>query len=205
MKQFIRKKGFLIILFAVILTNILKSQDNFVWGKQLGTDVEEYTLNHVIDQIGNIYISGKTTGAMDGNNFGKNDGFITKIDSSGNTIWTKQFGTAEEEDVQWSAIDEKSCVYITGSTTGGLNGKNLGREDIFVIKYDPEGKMLWSRQFGTDSTDIGTGIYSDKTGSIYITGQTKGKLGQPLLVRRMDLLLNLIMMVISYILINSVL
>jgi hypothetical protein len=169
------------IAATILLTSIglnLKSQTIFIRGQQFGTDKDEYTLNHVIDINGNVYVSGKTTGIMNGENFGKNDGFIMKIDSLGEKVWSRQFGTSEEEDTQWSAIDNKGCVYITGSTTGVLKDKNFGKEDIFIVKYTPSGEMEWSKQFGTEATDVAKGICTDKTGNIYITGMTEGKLGQ---------------------------
>jgi hypothetical protein len=168
-----------LILFIFLTMGLanLKSQPGFIWGKQFGSTGSEYALNHVVDVNGNIYISGKTTGDMDGKNLGKNDGFITKIDSSGVTIWTRQFGSDGDEDIQWSAIDKNGSVYITGWTTGAIINKSFGREDIFVVKYDPEGRLEWSRQFGTDSTDLAKSIFSDNSGHIYITGSTSGKIG----------------------------
>lgn len=177
-KRLLQQKSIYILLLLSIHWNDSNSQCTFIWGKQFGSDKDEYVLNHVTDKNGNIYVSGKTTGAMDGQNFGKNDGFITKIDSSGNSVWTRQFGTGGEEDILWSAIDDPGNVYITGSTRGILSNKNYGKEDVFVIKYDPTGQVKWTRQFGTDSIDKGNSIYVDKKGFIYITGETSGKLGQ---------------------------
>jgi len=171
-------KTIISVLFLSAMTFNAQSQTSFIWGKHFGTDKNEYAMNHVVDQKGNIYIAGKTMGKIDGVNYGKNDGFITKINASGNVKWSKQFGTSEDEAVQWCAIDNKGCVYITGSTTGGLKGKNLGKEDVFIVKYSSNGQMLWSKQFGTDSTDVGNGIYVDNKGNIYITGTTTGKLGK---------------------------
>jgi len=91
-------------------------------------------------------------------NNGKNDGFITRIDSLGNIKWTRQSGTIEDEDIQWSAIDKTGCGYITGSTTGIFKGNNYGKEDVFIVKFKSDGQMVWLKQFGTDSTDIGQGI-----------------------------------------------
>ncbi|MFZ0282486.1 MAG: SBBP repeat-containing protein [Bacteroidales bacterium] len=178
MKTLKIKRVVIVILALTMMTNQLKSQTNFIWGKQFGSDKDEYVLNHVIDNNGDVYIAGKTNGIMNGKNYGKNDGFITKIDSSGNTIWTRQFGSDGEEDIQWSAIDNTGCIYITGSTTGVLNSKYFGREDIFIVKYNPLGEMEWEKQFGTDSTDIAKGIYADNKGYIYVTGMTGGKLGK---------------------------
>jgi len=171
-------KTILLVLILTALAFNSQSQATFIWGKQFGTDKGEYAMNHVVDKDGNIYISGKTAGNMDGINYGKNDGFINKIDSLGNISWTKQFGSSEEEDIQWSAIDNNGFVYLVGSTTGIVKDKNFGKEDILIVKYSPEGQMTWMKQLGTDSTDIGKGIYIDQQGDIYITGMTKGTLGK---------------------------
>jgi hypothetical protein len=96
----------------------------------------------------------------------------------GDIKWSKQFGTSGDEDIQWSAIDKSGCVYITGSTTGVLPDKNFGKEDVFVAKYNSDGQMQWVKQFGTDSSDTGKGIYTDNNGYAYITGITTGKFGK---------------------------
>lgn len=178
MKITVSKRTMVAILTLVMVTGNSKSQNNFIWGKQFGSEKDDYILNQVIDTNGNLFVAGKTTGIIETKNFGKNDGFLTKIDSSGNIIWAKQFGTPEEDDEQWCAIDKSGNVYITGTTTGDLNGKNAGMEDIFIVKYNTDGKILWSKQFGTSGTDIAKGIYADNKGNIYVTGATAGKLGQ---------------------------
>lgn len=148
------------------------------WGKMLGSEKEEYILNHVVDNEGNIYVSGKTTGNIGGDNLGLNDGFIVKLDSGGNKIWSRQFGSGGNEDIQWSAIDNSGNIYMAGSTSGSLAGKNYGKEDIIIVKYTSGGELKWKRQLGTDSTDIAKGICTDYKGYIYVTGVTGGKLGQ---------------------------
>lgn len=166
------------IVLSLLVSAQLSSQPHMVWRKHFGSsDGGEYVLNQVIDKDGNLYVAGKTTGTIEKVNYGKNDGFLSKIDSSGRVIWSRQFGTPEEEDIQWCAIDKTGNLYVTGTTKGDLAGKNAGKEDLFVLKYSSRGDLLWSGQFGTDSADIAKGIYADKTGNIYITGGTSGKLG----------------------------
>ena len=144
MNRLINKKALVILIALASFSIKSESQTKFIWGKQFGSEKEEYVMNHLIDNKGNIYIAGKTAGTIADKNFGDNDGFLIKIDSSGNTIWSQQFGTPGVEDVQWSAIDNNDNVYITGSTSGDLAGKNHGKEDIFVVKYTPTGQMEWS-------------------------------------------------------------
>jgi hypothetical protein len=178
MKKEIIQKGIIFLLIMTLSVNNSKSQNNFIWGLQSGTDKEEYVLNHVKDSDGNIYVSGKTTGLISGLNSGKNDGFLTKFDSLGNSLWTSHFGTAEDEDILWSAIDKSGNVYITGSTIGTLAEKSFGKQDVFVVKYNTTGQLIWAKQFGTDSIDIGSGIYSDSKGYVYVTGSTQGIIGK---------------------------
>jgi hypothetical protein len=101
-----------------------------------------------------------------------------KLDNSGKILWKTQFGSSGEEDVQWSAIDDSGNVFLTGFTTGSLFGKNAGKEDLFIIKFNPEGKMGWQKQFGTDSTDLAKGICTDRKGFVFIAGATNGTLGK---------------------------
>ena len=52
---------------------------------------------------------------------------------------------------------------------------SAGAQDVFVRKYDPAGKELWTRQFGTSSLEDVSGIAADDTG-IYVAGTTLGVL-----------------------------
>ena len=180
MKNFLNKEIYLLTTIFLLTTLNSNSQTRLIWGRQFGSEGKEYVMNHLADHEGNIYVSGTTSGMMGDIHYGSDDGFITKLDSSGNVIWTRQFGTVENEVIQWSAMDKSENVYITGSTRGDLKGNNNGEEDIFIVKYDPEGHLMWFNQIGTDSTDIGNGIFADEKGFIYVTGITSGKLGKSL-------------------------
>ena len=158
----------------VCFTNFVNAQTNFIYGKQFGSDNESVAYNPVTDRYGNLYIAGDTKGAMAGQYFGKTDGFISKYDSTGNALWSKQFGTSEDDNITWLALDQIGNVYVTGYTTGLLGEKNFGKEDIIVAKFDTNGNMDWQKQFGSDSTDIGNTIYVDKQGFVYVVGATKG-------------------------------
>jgi hypothetical protein len=168
----------LIVVLMAGISDYSQSQTTTAWEKQFGTNKEEYVRNHIVDRSGNIYVSGNTQGTMSEINFGKTDGFIAKINRSGKMLWLKQFGSPEDEDVQWSATDSKANVYIVGTTTGVLDTKNFGKEDFFVVKYSPNGKKLWTKQFGSDSSDKATGICVSKEGYVYVTGSTMGKMGK---------------------------
>ena len=63
------------------------------------------------------------------------------------------------------------CVYITGYTSQSLEQNNhKGRQDLFLAKYNNNGKKIWVKQYGTSRSDIGYSLTIDTTMNIYITG-----------------------------------
>jgi hypothetical protein len=174
----IKIKRICIVSMFLFFTYSVESQTNFIYGKQFGSEKDGVAYNPVTDQNGNVYIAGDTEGALAGESFDKSDGFIVKYDSIGNTLWTKQFGTSEDDKINWLAIDAFGNLYVTGYSIGVFNDQNAGKEDIIVAKFDTNGTVQWQKQFGSDSTEIGNMIYVDHQGSLYVVGATKGTMGQ---------------------------
>ena len=52
----------------------------------------------------------------------------------------------------------------------------LGGYDIFLLKYNSSGALLWTRQTGTTSDDGANGVTVSGDGFIYVTGYTPGAL-----------------------------
>ncbi|MFL5814865.1 MAG: SBBP repeat-containing protein [Bdellovibrionia bacterium] len=152
-----------------------------LWTKQLGvasTWTEAYGLT--TDSSGNVFVSGGTSGGLDGNTLsGSNDFFVTKYNSSGTKLWTKQLGVASHS--TWAnavAIDSSGNIFVTGSTSGGLDGNtSTGTKDVFVTKYTSAGLRQWTRQMGSvSSITSGNSIAVHPSGRIYIAGTTTGGL-----------------------------
>jgi hypothetical protein len=68
------------------------------------------------------------------------DILLTKFDSSGNKLFTRQFGTPFDDVGYGVGVDGSNNAYITGSTDGNLDGNtSSGLLDIFLTKYNPSG------------------------------------------------------------------
>jgi hypothetical protein len=175
-KIFLVRLSLLISFLFTLQCNVL-SQTNFIWGRQFGTEEDEVGLNAVSDQAGNVYIAGNTQGSLSGNKYGNSDGFLTKLDSNGTILWTKQFGTKENDMIKWVTVDNINNIYLVGLTNGCVNTKSYGMADIWIVKFDSSGRIAWQQQYGTDSIDAGNGIYVNEKGEIFVSGITKGTLG----------------------------
>ena len=106
------------------------------WTKQFGSSSRDSANGVAPDSSGNVYVSGRTNGGLDGNNIaGKSDLFVVKYNSSGTWQWTKQNGTDRYDEARGVATDSSGNVYVTGYTEGGLDGNtNAGKADLFVFK-----------------------------------------------------------------------
>ncbi len=157
----------------------LDAAGTVLWTRQLGTPGSDVVFALATDASGNIYAVGSVNGALPSQTApGFVDGFIRKYDSAGNTLWTKQIGTASSDSVFGASVDSNGNLLIVGETAGALTGTKTAKEfDAFLQKYDPAGTLLFTRQFGaagSGGTDQGVDVTVDGTGNIYVVGGTTG-------------------------------
>ncbi|MCF2144941.1 SBBP repeat-containing protein [Desmonostoc muscorum LEGE 12446] len=150
---------------------------NQQWSKEFGTSVFDWSWDVATDQSGNVYATGLTSGDLGGTNAGSYDAWIAKYDTNGNQKWTKQLGTAGDDNALAIATDMFGNIYLTGATDGNLGGVNAGSDDAWVAKYDANGNQQWITQFGTSNLDKGYDIAVDNLGHVFVTGVTEASLG----------------------------
>ena len=106
------------------------------WIRQRGTSTSDRSYGISADALGDVFVSFETLGSLGGPNAGALDVALSKYDSSGNAVWTRQFGTPQQDESRGLSADRLGNVYISGDTTGNLAGTNAGQTDVFVRKYD---------------------------------------------------------------------
>ncbi|MEK6742023.1 MAG: SBBP repeat-containing protein [Nitrospirota bacterium] len=133
-----------------------------------------------VDAGDNVYIAGVTNAGLDNNTLtGTSDFILIKINAAGNKVYTRQMGAAGTDTKSSGiAVDSNGYVYITGYTLGGLDGHALtGTRDYFLVKYDPDGNRIWTRQSGvTGKLAEATGVAVDANNNVYVAGYTDGGL-----------------------------
>ncbi len=147
------------------------SNGNKLWSRMIGSNRQDLAYAAGIDSSGNIYITGRTNGALPGHTtLGANDMFLVKYDPNGNRLWSRQVGTAGDDEAFALIIDNEDRVYIGGYTTGSHGGPNTGGKDMLVMRFDSNGTFCCSKQYGTAVDDIATALAIDSFGYIYILG-----------------------------------
>ena len=147
-----------------------------LWSSQFGSSAQDTSYGVAVDSQGNAYITGFTYGSLGGPSTGQMNAFLSKFDSAGTQLWSRQIGSVWGEAGRGVAVDSEDNVYISGDMAGDLSA-SLAGYDAFLTKYDAAGSLLWSRQFGTEMYDFGYGVAVDAACNAYIAGFTEGNLG----------------------------
>ena len=144
--------------------------------KQWGTSGNDGSRDVEVDGSGNIYVTGTTTGALGGQtNNGGNDAFVTKLDSSGNVLWTRLFGGVNTDVATALALDAAGNVWIGGYVGSAVPGRIFaGLTDAFVARYDSEGALLDTFFWGTYAEERITGLAAGTDGSVRVSGWVQG-------------------------------
>ncbi len=94
--------------------------------------------------------------------------------------WVMSGGGNDKEFAVSTASDPFGNTYLTGyfaspSITFGsitLNNNSVfGTFDIFLIKYDVNGKVIWGKSFGGTDSEYAEGVCTDIYGNIYVVGE----------------------------------
>ncbi len=140
------------------------SGGNLVWNITWGQSDYDYSSGIAIDSTGNAFITGRT----ESYGAGHSDVFILKYNSSGDLLWGKIWGGSDDEWAPKIAIDASGNVFISGST----ESYGEGYSDVFLVKYDSSGNLLWDKAWGGSERDLGIGIALDDSGNAFIMGWT---------------------------------
>ncbi len=155
---------------------------NLLWGRQRGTDERDFAFGVATDSQGNVYATGYAAASLDGEwHVGNRDIFLMKFSPTGNWLWTRQIGTAMDDEGFAVTTDPWDNVFITGYVRGDMHGQTrIGKADAFVSKYNAFGTRLWTRLLGSVENDEAWGIACDAWGNVFITGWAAGPIdGQP--------------------------
>ena len=173
----------------------LTVEGDLVWVVQLGSDADDRANGIAIDDRGNVYVVGYTTGVMPGIETGTSDktenadnledAWIAKYTSDGSRDWIVQFGSNDNDRATGVTVDESGGVYAIGKTEDSLTDdprEDGSGERAWVAKFRASsGERVWLEQLShTNSSDNknteGTSIAVDNYGGVYIAGWTTGQL-----------------------------
>ena len=104
------------------------------------------------------------------NSFGEggNDGYLIRTDSDGEMLWSKTFGGSKYDAFNDILLTEEGDLIIAGYT----GSWGAGAYDVWLLKVNPDGEMLWNMTYGGSKGDIGNALLIAEDGGLIVTGET---------------------------------
>ncbi|MFC1889090.1 hypothetical protein ACFL4G_04970 [Thermodesulfobacteriota bacterium] len=132
------------------------------WDKTFGgaNSDKAYSVQQTTD--GGYIVAGYTKSYGAGNF----DFYLVKTDASGNMLWDKTFGGIDVE-VAFSVRQTTDGGYIVAGRTESYGA---GDSDIYLIKTDASGSMLWDKTFGDGGGDWASSVQQTTDGGYIVAG-----------------------------------
>jgi len=176
------------ILFSTGLSDIFiakyDSLGNVIWAKSAGSTNIDQVSSIYIDFLGDISAVGWYKGGvivfgndtLENNTSSSNNMFVTKYDSNGNALWAKQ--AASTSKANSVCTDSIGNIYVAGNFNDNsivfgadtLINIVTGYPEIFIVKYNYNGVVEWSKSFKGIYDDYATSIICDNNQNIYVAG-----------------------------------
>lgn len=112
------------------------------------------------------------------------DAFVVKLNNVEHDVgYITQMGGSKWEAVQGLISDSERNIYAVGTTFSSDFPADIdsfqptfgGKKDAFVVKINPEGKIMWSTFLGGSNDEDGRYINIDQYGNVYVIGWTASK------------------------------
>ena len=152
-----------------------------VWSKRFGNQFNDVAGGVTVDPAGNITMVGsfdKSISFGEGSDFtsnGESDIFVARLAPDGKLVWARTYGAEREDIAVGVASDAAGNVVVTGWFQGMVDfGKgpltSKGNKDVFAIKLDAKGGIVWSQAWGDHDHDQGRAVAIDDKGAAIIVG-----------------------------------
>ena len=177
-------KPLLFLIFISIVPIISYSQQ---WGNstvsQFTNEANDIEINSSNESYTAGYITGETafsTTELVPFAQGNGDIYIAKYSPAGSLIWQRTFGGNYSDRAIDLAIGDDQNIVVTGQFFGTVNfgsttlTSSANSKDIFIVKLDPAGNVIWARKEGGNLAENAYGIAVDHQNSVILTGQFQG-------------------------------
>lgn len=185
-----KKIVLILISFAGMWSNAEAQSGSWLWGKYAGGGGAE-GMSVATDNAGNVFGTGFYNSTM---HFGAStlinpdsifggysvQTFLVKYNTSGSFLWAKGSSGAGGNRANAVAIDIFGNAIIVGSFHSPaitfssitlINSDTSGfAPDMFIVKYDANGNVLWGKKPGGMGGDEATSVTTDEQGNIYVAG-----------------------------------
>jgi hypothetical protein len=154
------------------------------WQKTYGSSLNElgYTITKTNDGNGYVFVGSAlgNGGDITGHHGGVGaDAWVVKINSTGSIDWQKCLG-GTNGDYAYDIITTTDGNFVFAGTTKSTDGDittNHGGQDLWIVKLDASGTIIWKKTYGGASDDVANSIIETIDGGFLVAGYSNSNDG----------------------------
>ena len=155
----------------------LNSTGNTVWRKTYGGSHIDEPYSVVALADGGCIVVGCSRSLnhdVQNNHGGDNDGWLIRLGPTGNILWQRAYGGSGRDELYNIVPTSDGGYLLTGMTnsTDGDVQTNYGGNDIWVVKTDSLGQIIWESSYGGTQNDVANRSFEDSEGNFIVVGES---------------------------------
>jgi hypothetical protein len=159
-----------------------------LWSAGFGNAFNDVAGGLTVDPAGNVTMVGSFDKSVsfgpgdEHRSSGESDAFIARYTTDGTLVWARTWG-AEREDIAFGVAADAAGATVTigwfqGSVDFGAGPLiSKGNKDVFAVKLDAAGGLVWAQGFGDHDHDQGRAVAIDSAGAAIVVGIFRFTLG----------------------------
>ena len=146
---------------------------NVLWQKVYGEEGFEYfggLWGHLLKTLdGNFAFVGSINNTFTEDS----DAFLMKFDENGDSLWLKTYG-GPLGDIAYRGKQLPDGGFIFTGTTRNFGNAGFDNTDIYVVRTDSEGEVIWQKGYGLGGYELGASVVLTPDGGFIIGGDREG-------------------------------
>jgi uncharacterized delta-60 repeat protein len=148
----------------------LDEAGNVLWDHTYGGANEDRATSIVALADGGFAVAGETDGGVVSSQWVA-DMWVLRLDEAGNVVWDHAYGGAGNDRADSIVALADGGLAVAGMT----KSKGAGERDMWVLRLDEAGNVLWDHTYGGAHEDRGTSIVALADGGFAVAGYTESK------------------------------
>ncbi len=170
----------LLLLLTLLAAQPAHADSNlFAWTLRLENTGSAKPMDMALADAGGVFVVGYTDDAAGyfGKAYGGNDGFILRVDASGDVLWKKRFGGSGDEVFSRVIQTADGGCLAMGTTTSQDGDARAGRGglDAFLVRLTATGETVWIKCLGGTLDDELLDVLEAENGDLIACGRTKSR------------------------------
>ena len=178
------------LLLVLIPAHVRSQGPDWAWATGGAGSAQDLGRSVSTDAQGNVFVAGTSTSLSI--TFGTQSladpaqltrGYVAKLAPDGSALWIREMDGPGFENATAVAADQEGNCYVVGTFTSDtlaigdellVDSSVANNADMFLLKYGPDGDLIWAHRAGGEYHDLASGVTTDADGSVYVTGRFNG-------------------------------